>query len=154
MPAARASAPAPAAASPATTAAAELLVERIGADVADRGLHRIGLALAAALALAATAPATAATATASTQAARLLHAALVVGLLQRIGDRPVLGDLAPRLARIADRAPVVGLLQRIRDRCEIGRVAVLVVTARLLLLSLRRRSAVARATVARAAPIA
>src|SRR5262245_53595023 len=105
--AARCGLSAPAAAAAPATTTAHLLVECIGADVADRGLHRIGLALAA-TALAAFAP----TAPAA-QAARLLDAALVVGLLERIRNRPVLGDLASRLPRLADRTAIEGLLQRV-----------------------------------------
>src|SRR5262245_47915421 len=91
----------------ATATPAHLLVERIGADVADRGLHRVGLAFAA------TALAALVATAAPAHAALLLDAALVVGLLQWIGDRSVLGNLAPRLPRLADRAAIERLLQRV-----------------------------------------
>src|SRR5690606_20728050 len=117
-----------------------LLVEGIGADVADRGLHRVGLALAT--------PATAPAAlVAAAEPARLLHAALVVGLLQRVRNRAVLGDLAPRLPRLADGAAIEGLLQRIGNRREIARVMVIVSRTGVV----RRLAGIARAAIAWAA---
>src|SRR5437667_2666559 len=100
----------------AAATAASATMEGIGADVTHGGLHRVRLArtIAAATALA---PASAATA-----AARLLHETLVIGLLQRVGDRTVVLVVVvvlverPLRLRRAQRAFVVGLLQRVGDR--------------------------------------
>ena len=67
----------------ATAIALELADKRIGTDIAQRCLHRIGLATGCATALATTAAFT-------TKTTRLLHKALVIGLLERIRDRAIL----------------------------------------------------------------
>ena len=67
----------------ATTIALELADKRIGTDIAQRCLHRIGLATGCATALATTAAFT-------TKTTRLLHKPLVIGLLERIRDRAIL----------------------------------------------------------------
>ena len=67
----------------ATAIALELADKRIGTDIAQRCLHRIGLATWRTTALATTAAFT-------TKTTRLLHKALVIGLLERIRDRAIL----------------------------------------------------------------
>ena len=53
---------------------------------------------------------------------RLLHKALVVGLLQRVGDGPVFGNLAPGRTRLADGALVKGLHQRVGNGGKVDMV--------------------------------
>src|SRR5574340_669493 len=95
------SAPASAAAlapPPSAAAALELAHERVGADVALRGLHRIGL-------LAAAAPVAAG-------AALLLHESAVVGLLERVRDRAevdLVAVVGTRAVGIALALPVAHL---------------------------------------------
>ena len=122
--------PATTAVSAATTAAATatapltpaLAAQRIGADESTRGLHGIRLA-----GTAATAPASATLATAAglPLTARALDESFVVGLLQRIGDRAVIGQFATRLAITLQRPLVVGLLQGIRNRAVFARLSAL-----------------------------
>jgi hypothetical protein len=100
----------------ATAAPLELAGEGVRADVAHRGLHRIGLTLVA----------TAATALAlATPAAPVvLDKAAVIGLLQRVRDRAVLEIVVAHghRALALDGATVVGLLQRIRDAARVARL--------------------------------
>ena len=70
-------------ASSTTAIALELADKRIGTDVAQRCLHRIGLATGCTAALATTAAFT-------TKTTRLLHKPLVIGLLERIRDWAIL----------------------------------------------------------------
>src|SRR6187399_2186543 len=104
-PAGSTSAATAASATAATAAVVELLDEGVGADVADGGLQRVGLLLATAATAAATAAGTEAAAAATASAALgegvgvAGHAALVVGLLQRVRDR---ADRAVRLVVVVD----------------------------------------------------
>src|SRR5574343_390996 len=109
-----------------TPAALHLLGEGIGADVAHRGAHRIGLAAS---------PAAAALATplAATEAAIALDEALVVGLLQRVRDDVLVVDVPRALAFGVHLAAIVGLLQRVGDAAGIARLTVLQTTTRTLL---------------------
>ncbi|OYU74181.1 MAG: hypothetical protein CFE45_35425, partial [Burkholderiales bacterium PBB5] len=94
-------------------------------------------------AVAATATAAATAAAALMQATRLLDRALVVGLLQRVRDRAVLGILALGRPRLADRTLVKGLHQRVGDARELVGLAVALAARRSRLLLLRRTLAVA-----------
>ena len=83
--------------------------EGVGADITPRGLHRVGLARCAGLLLATLA-------TTGALPGRLLHEALVVGLLQGVRDRAVVADFDAAHALLLECALVEGLLQRVWDR--------------------------------------
>ena len=121
---ATAAAAAATAAAAAAAAAAVLAMERIGADVADRGLQRIGL-LRVALRLGPSAAARCRRRRSrcprrsrAAEAARVLHEALVEGLLQRIGDRGSGRSRRRRRRRLAVARAVGSALRRWLARSE------------------------------------